>query len=221
MNVSFLQELMNSVAEQGRALLPRALFGSDDEQSIEVLSRALMSGRGEASGVAIARQLLVQLKKATSEERFQFYRFLADEMQPDALAVAETARGYLDDPSAASLAALQKASYSPRLEFFRRLNLAPGATADIVELRGDLMRHIKSDEALAAVNRDLERLLTSWFNRGFLVLAADRLADAGGHTREDHRLRSGPRNPRLGRLASPSRSQGPALLCILSSGSRR
>ena len=129
-----------------------------------------MSGRGEASGVAIARQLLVQLKKATSEERFQFYRFLADEMQPDALAVAEAARGYLDDPSAASLAALQKASYSPRLEFFRRLNLAPGATADIVALRADLMRHIKSDEALAAVNRDLERLLTSWFNRGFLVL---------------------------------------------------
>ena len=121
MNVSFLQELMNSVAEQGRALLPRALFGSDDEQSIEVLSRALMSGRGEASGVAIARQLLVRLKKATSEERFQFYRFLADEMQPDALAVAEAAHGYLDDPSAASLAALQKASYSPRLEFFRRL----------------------------------------------------------------------------------------------------
>jgi len=169
-NVSFLQELMNSVAEQGRALLPRALFGSDDEQSIEVLSRALMSGRGEASGVAIARQLLVRLKKATSEERFQFYRFLADEMQPDALAVAEAAHGYLDDPSAASLAALQKASYSPRLEFFRRLNLAPGATADIVALRADLMRHIKSDEALAAVNRDLERLLTSWFNRGFLVL---------------------------------------------------
>ena len=99
MNVSFLQELMNSVAEQGRALLPKALFGSDDEQSIEVLSRALMSGRGEASGVAIARQLLVRLKKATSEERFQFYRFLADEMQPDALAVAEAAHGYLDDPS--------------------------------------------------------------------------------------------------------------------------
>jgi malonyl-CoA decarboxylase len=169
-NVSFLQELMNSVAEQGRALLPKALFGSGGGQSIEVLSRALMSGRGEASGVAIARQLLVQLKKAASDERLWFYRFLADEMQPDAVAVAEAARAYLDEPSAKSLAGLQKAAYSPRLEFFRRLNLAPGATADIVALRGDLMRHIKSDEALAAVNRDLERLLTSWFNRGFLVL---------------------------------------------------
>src|SRR4029078_9908227 len=54
--------------------------------------------------------------------------------------------------------------------FFGVFTRAPGAPADIVALRADLMRHIKSDEALAAVNRDLERLLTSWFNRGFLVL---------------------------------------------------
>jgi malonyl-CoA decarboxylase len=168
-NVSFLQELMNSVAEQSRALLPKALFGSSGE-SIEVLSRALMSGRGEASGVAIARQLLIQLKKATNEERLQFYRFLADEMQPEPLAVSEAARAYLDQPSDKTLARLQKAAYSPRLEFFRRLNLAPGATAEIVSLRSDLLRHIKSDDALAAVDSDLERLLTSWFNRGFLVL---------------------------------------------------
>jgi malonyl-CoA decarboxylase len=161
---------MNSVAEQGRALLPKGFFGADGGDSIEVLSRALMSGRGEASGVAIARQLLVALRKATDEERLQFFQFLAREMQPDADAVAEAAQRYLDDPSVKSLAALQKASYSPRLEFFRRLNLAPGATAGIVALRADLLRHLKDEDELAPVNRDLERLLTSWFNRGFLVM---------------------------------------------------
>ncbi len=169
-NVSFFQELMAAVAEQGRALLPKALFRDGDAESIEVLARALMSGRGEASGVAIARQLLNQLRKASSDERLAFYRFLAEDLQPDAGDVAEAARAYLDHPSDKTLAMLQKASYSPRLEFFRRLNLAAGATAEIVALRADLVRHIKSDEALAAVDRDLERLLTSWFNRGFLVL---------------------------------------------------
>lgn len=169
-NVSFFQELMATVAEQGRALLPKALFRDSAGESIEVLSRALMSGRGEASGVAIARQLLNQLKKASSEERLAFYRFLAEDLQPDAKDVADAARNYLDNPSDKTLARLQKASYSPRLEFFRRLNLAPGATAEIVALRADLVRHIKSDEGLAAVDRDLERLLGSWFNRGFLVL---------------------------------------------------
>ena len=63
MNVSFLQELMNTVAEQSRALLPKALFGAGDDDNIEALSRALMSGRGEASGVAIARQLLNRLHR--------------------------------------------------------------------------------------------------------------------------------------------------------------
>jgi malonyl-CoA decarboxylase len=169
-NVSFFQELMAAVAEQGRALLPKALFRDGGGESIEVLSRALMSGRGEASGVAIARQLLNQLKNATSEERLQFFRFLADDLQPDAALVAEAARNYLDHPSDRTLTKLQKASYSPRLEFFRRLNLAPGATAGIVALRADLVRHIKSDDGLGAVDSDLERLLTSWFNRGFLVL---------------------------------------------------
>jgi len=66
-NVSFFQELMNSIAEQSRALLPKSLFGPADGDSIVVLARALMSGRGEASGVAIARQLLLQLKKAPSD----------------------------------------------------------------------------------------------------------------------------------------------------------
>jgi malonyl-CoA decarboxylase len=169
-NVSFFQELMNSIAEQSRALLPKALFGGPDGESIEVLARALMSGRGEASGVAIARQLLKQLKKASLDERLQFYRFLADELQPDAVDVAEAARTYLDQPSEKSLARLQNAVYSPRMEFFRRLNLAPGATGEIVALRADLVRHLKADDALAAVDRDLQRLLTSWFNRGFLVL---------------------------------------------------
>jgi malonyl-CoA decarboxylase len=169
-NVSFFQELMNSIAEQSRALLPKALFGAAGGDSIEVLARALMSGRGEASGVAIARQLLIQLKKASTDERLQFYRFLADELQPDAADVADAARAYLDQPSEKSLARLQSAAYSPRMEFFRRLNLAPGATAEIVALRADLVRHLKSDDALAAVDRDLQRLLTSWFNRGFLVL---------------------------------------------------
>ena len=169
-NVSFFQELMNSIAEQSRALLPKSLFGPAGGDSIVVLARALMSGRGEASGVAIARQLLLQLKKAPSDERLQFYRFLADELQPDAAVVADAARAYLDTPSDKTLVRLQAAIYSPRMEFFRRLNLAPGATGEIVALRADLVRHLKSDDALAAVDRDLQRLLTSWFNRGFLVL---------------------------------------------------
>ena len=145
MNVSFLQELLNTVAEQSRALLPKALFGAGGEDNVEALARALMSGRGEASGVAIARQLLNRLKIASAEERRAFYTFLADELQPDAKAVTDAASAYLDGPSEQSLSALHQATESPRREFFRRLNLAHGATAEIVAMRHELLRQGSAD----------------------------------------------------------------------------
>jgi malonyl-CoA decarboxylase len=82
----------------------------------------------------------------------------------------DSGNGVKNDPSDGTLARLQKALDSPRLEFFRRLNLAPGATAQIVAMRHDLLNAPLDDPALAAVDADLRGLLYSWFNRGFLVL---------------------------------------------------
>lgn len=170
LNVAFLQELLSSVAEQGRALLPSALFGAGAEEDIEALARALISGRGEASGVAIARELLDRYAQLGADDHARFFRFLATELRADQERVAAAAQGFLEDPSDAGLARLQKALDSPRLEFFRRLNLAPGATAEIVAMRRDLLKLPLDDPALAAVDADLRRLFYSWFNRGFLVL---------------------------------------------------
>ena len=170
MNVSFLQELMNTLAEQSRALLPKSLFGAGSEETVAALARALMSGRGEASGVAIARELICRLKRASHEEKRAFFSFLSDELQADAAAVRKAAEAYLARPADETLHALQEATESPRCEFFRRLNLAPGATAEIIALRHELLRLPKGDAGHKAVDRDLEQLLQTWFNRGFLVL---------------------------------------------------
>ena len=170
MNVSFLQELLSSIAEQSRALLPKSLFGAAAGDDVEELARALVSGRGEASGVAIARELLDRYARLDAAERLRFFTFLANDMRPDAARVTAAAQAHLDNPSDLTLAKLQKALESPRVEFFRRLNLAPGATAEIVAMRRDLLRVPPTDPALAAVDADLRRLFYVWFNRGFLVL---------------------------------------------------
>jgi malonyl-CoA decarboxylase len=170
LNVSFLQELLSSVAEQGRSLLPKSLFGIDAGEDVEELSRALVSGRGEASGVAIARELLDRYARLTAEERSRFFLFLATDMQPDPARVAEAAQAHLEASSPATLARLQKALESPRVEFFRRLHLAPGATPEIVAMRRDLLLRSAGEDDLAAVDADLRRLFYLWFNRGFLVL---------------------------------------------------
>jgi malonyl-CoA decarboxylase len=168
MNVSFLQELLNSVAEQGRQLLPRSLGRLGREDDIVTLATALVSSRGEASGVAIARELLRRYRSLGPEDRLAFLKFLARTMQPDPAEVARAARAYLSGPATGTVAALQRAVESPRLEFFRRLNLAPGATAEIVAMRRDLIA--ANDPSVAPVDGDLRHLLASWFNRGFLVL---------------------------------------------------
>ena len=168
MNVSFLQELLNSVAEQGRHLLPRSLGGVGREDDINQLASALVSSRGEASGVAIAREILQRYRTLSPSDRLAFLKFLARTMQPDAGEVTRAAKAFLDGSSTASIMALQRAVESPRLEFFRRLNLAPGGTAELVAMRRDLLA--VGDPSIAPVDSDLRHLLVSWFNRGFLVL---------------------------------------------------
>ncbi|MBI1650337.1 malonyl-CoA decarboxylase [Hyphomicrobium sulfonivorans] len=170
MNVTFLQELFGSIAEQGRSLLPKSLFGVEGDADINGLARALTSGRGEASGVAVARALLDRYAELDGEGRTRFFKFLASGMQPNPARVADAARAYLDAPSPLELSRLQKALESPRTEFFRRLHLAPGATPEIVAMRHDLLRVLPADPELMGVDADLRRLFYVWFNRGFLVL---------------------------------------------------
>ncbi|MFM9942425.1 MAG: malonyl-CoA decarboxylase [Hyphomicrobiaceae bacterium] len=168
-NVSFLQDLLTTVAEQGRQYLPASLIGGTRE-NIDELAKALVSGRGEASGVAIARQLLDQYRGLGPEERRNFFRLLAEHFKPDHETVQAAVAAYAADPGDLTLGKLQAAVESPRQEFFRRLNLAPGATAEIVAMRKDFLRMPKADPGLAAVDVDLAHLLASWFNRGFLVV---------------------------------------------------
>lgn len=169
MNVSFFQELLNTIGERGRSLLDFSI-GPSAQDSIEALSYALLSTRGEASGVAIAGNILSLYKGMEGTEKKAYFTFLREELCPDAQHVKTVAQSYLDNPSPATLDPLARAVESPAEEFFRRLNLAAGATARIVAMRADLIGFIAEDPALEPLDQDLLRLLTSWFNRGFLVL---------------------------------------------------
>ncbi len=80
------------------------------------------------------------------------------------------ATAFKAEPSHEHFVRLQAAVEPPRQELFRRLNLAPGGTLALVQMRGDLMRTLKEHPGHAAVDGDLLHLLRSWFNRGFLVL---------------------------------------------------
>lgn len=134
------------------------------------LARALLSGRGEASGVAIATDLLNLYEMADTGQKRAFFITLATQYNPDEDAlVARWERYRAEGPSA--LPELLRAVEAPRQELFRRLNLAPGGTASLVRMRADLLDAIADgDASLAIVDADLVYLLQSWFNRGFLTM---------------------------------------------------
>lgn len=169
-NVSFFNELLDQIVVHGRSLLDFTANGAGQAGRIEEQARALGSQRGEASGVAIAQSILSAYRTLDAERKLDFFKLLAQAFAPDAEVVAEHARAYLERPDATGLAALAEAIEAPRLEFFRRLNLAPGGTAAIVAMRRDLLGALEANPDLEPVDRDLVRLFGTWFNRGFLVL---------------------------------------------------
>jgi malonyl-CoA decarboxylase len=132
--------------------------------------RTLISERGEASGAALARRAVALYRNLDDAGRLHFFEILARDFSPERDAVLAAATAYHGDPSSANLAALQRIAEPARQEVFRRMNMAPGGTAMLLDLRSELLDHIKQRPQLAAVDFDLSHLLGSWFNRGFLEL---------------------------------------------------
>jgi malonyl-CoA decarboxylase len=135
-----------------------------------LLCRNLLSERGEVSGTLLAAAALAAYQALDENSRAGFFDLLIEEFSPDSKQVLSAGDAYRADPSPENLARLQAAVESPREELFRRLNLAPGGTRILVELRGGLLRKLDLNPHWEPIVADLERLLIAWFNRGFLEL---------------------------------------------------
>ena len=139
-------------------------------QDLTALCHGLLSERGEVSGVLLATQARQAYESFEAPQRHAFFSVLVKEFSPDPDAVGRSGDAYRADPSAANLAELQRVVEPPRQELFRRLNMAPGGTRMLVDMRRDLLDETRAHPEWTAIAADLEHLLASWFNRGFLSL---------------------------------------------------
>src|SRR5437763_4966881 len=172
MNNAFFSDLLASISERGRTLLRRAgsSNGKQDTSDLVELCEALLSGRGEASGTAMAREVLGRYHDLDADGRRAFFQALARNFGPDREKVAEAIEAWRALPGDGNGGLLHFASEPRRQELIRRLNRAPGGTGELVAMRADLLGMLDGQTDLAAVDRDIVHLLGSWFNRGFLVL---------------------------------------------------
>ena len=169
---AFFSDLLASISERGRTLLRRggSPDAKQDASELAELCEALLSGRGEASGTALAREVLDRYRHLDDTGRLTFFEALARNYGPDREKLAQAIETWRAQPSDDDASDLHFASEPRRQELFRRLNRAPGGTSELVALRADLLGLMKGHKDLATLDRDVVHLLSSWFNRGFLVL---------------------------------------------------
>lgn len=168
---AFFSDLLATISERGRTLLRRdSADTKQDAGGLIALCDALLSGRGEASGTAMAREVLDIYQELDAAGRRAFFEALVRDFGPDRERLAQAIEKWRADPADEDAGALHFASEPRRQELIRRLNRAPGGTSDLVAMRADLLGMMNGHIDLAALDRDVSHLLSSWFNRGFLVL---------------------------------------------------
>src|SRR5437868_8392793 len=157
---SFLRKLIGA----GRGDVDRAT------EDLLTLCRALLAESGEYASTALARDALAAYVALSERCRDEFFGVLARQYSPSPDAVGRAASAYQASPTPENLIELQAVVEPPRQELFHRLNMAPGGTAALVEMRRQLLGKLKLHPEWRAVDADLLHVLRSWFNRGFLRL---------------------------------------------------
>lgn len=170
MDMAFLGDLLTSVADRGRALINFERLGLGRARPIDRLCDDLLSGRGEASGMALAQAVLEVWERLDKDGRQGFFAMLLERFGPETERLDTAIDAYRTQPDAATLEALHLASEPRRQELLRRLNLAPNGTHVLVRMREALFEAMERAPELKAVDSDFRHLFSSWFNRGFLVL---------------------------------------------------
>jgi len=169
-SLGWIERLWSSIADRGRAYADVPAASIAPLERACGLAEALLSGRGEASGAALARELLSVVRALPAGERLEFCRRVAVGYMPDEGALRVAAEAWLAEPTAARATALAEAAEPRRQELLRRINQGQGGTAALVGLRKEILGALRGMPELAPLDDDLRHLFASWFNRGFLEL---------------------------------------------------
>lgn len=162
-----LSNMLDAVADMGRQYFGRS-SPEDMGGSAIAICHDLMSTPGEASGAALARDIVHLYRQMTQDKKLTFLKEVSQTFSVDIDKVAAAASAVAEKRSSDALSALMREIEPPRQELFRRINMAPGGTRAIIGMRALILADGAADRDLMNLADDLKHLLASWFNRGFL-----------------------------------------------------
>lgn len=151
------------------ALSPRIL-----RRTLRELKHVLDPSVSEVEGGRRAAAVARWYAGASAEERRDCWLLMSEQFTPDASAIRAAREGYeaaLGTPDEARAEVrLRRAFVSPRTRLLQRFGAFPEGMRFLVDLRAELLPHLKSDKRLLALDAELEGLFSTWFDVGFLEL---------------------------------------------------
>ena len=129
------KQIISSIADVGQKLFNTREVKKNDIHSILDLCDDLISHKGAAFGITVARDITELYKLLSPENKLLFFKTINEKHKPSFKKVNEAIENYTKSQNEKTLSDLFKVSEGNRRELFRRMNMAPNGTSIIVALR--------------------------------------------------------------------------------------
>jgi malonyl-CoA decarboxylase len=140
----------------------------------QLLAESRTTRGGEISARERARRIAAAYRAADAGERAALLELISGAFMPERgavdAAVAAMREAGDDAARGRAEAQLRVALNSPRAKFLAQFNLLPDGVKFLVDLSADLLAFLERAPALEVLRVELDALLQSWFDPGFLEL---------------------------------------------------
>ena len=166
-----IKRIFETIADAGQKILEKkSIKNIAKKRNLIELCDDLLSTKGAAFGITLARDILFRYQNLTIEEKQKFLIEVNKKYQPSTEKIDEAIKKYKETQDDSSILNLSRVTSGIRKELFVRLNMAPNGTSEIVGLREDLQKFMKESPELRSLDYDLIDIFKNWFNPGFLKL---------------------------------------------------
>jgi malonyl-CoA decarboxylase len=161
--------LKATLRQKEEALSPRVL-----RRTLQELRAIIDPQISEVEGGLRAKGVALWYAQAAPSERRDMWLLMSEQFVADAqkakAAQAQFAALVGTADEAVAEVRLRRATVSPRRRLLQRFSAFPEGIRFLVDLRADMLPHLKTDKRLAALDVEMEYMFSTWFDVGFLDL---------------------------------------------------
>ena len=163
------ERLKATLRQKEEALSPRVL-----RRTLEELKAIVDPQVSEVEGGRRANGVAGWYARASLHERRDMWLLMSEQFVADTqkvqLAQAQFAAAVGTPDEAVAEVRYRRATVSPRRRLLQRFSAFPEGFRFLVNLRADMLPHLKADKRLQALDVEMEYMFSTWFDVGFLDL---------------------------------------------------